>query len=57
VFELFEQAQASVLTIVESGFDCIPLHRRVEAFNANAGGWDHQLKLVSKYAQMNLTRS
>jgi uncharacterized protein YndB with AHSA1/START domain len=39
----------TVLTIVESGFDGIPLERRAQAFRANEGGWSHQCKLVEKY--------
>jgi uncharacterized protein YndB with AHSA1/START domain len=37
------------LTIVESGFDKIPLERRAEAFTGNEGGWEHQAKLIEKY--------
>jgi len=39
----------TVLTITESGFEQIPLHRREQAFKANDGGWSHQLKLIEKY--------
>lgn len=34
------------LTLTESGFDGIPLERRLEAFRANEGGWAHQMKLI-----------
>jgi uncharacterized protein YndB with AHSA1/START domain len=37
------------LTITESGFDQIPLHRRAEAFKMNTGGWEAQAKLIEKY--------
>lgn len=37
------------LTITESGFDRVPLERRAKAFEANAGGWEHQCKLIEKY--------
>lgn len=37
------------LTIVESGFDSIPIERRADAFEANEGGWNAQLQLIEKY--------
>lgn len=37
------------LTIVESGFDRIPLARRVQAFTMNEGGWQAQSTLIEKY--------
>jgi uncharacterized protein YndB with AHSA1/START domain len=49
VFELAEVQGGTLLTISESGFDRIPLERRAQAFAANEGGWEHQLKLVEKY--------
>ena len=48
-FELKEQADGILLTIVESGFDQIPLERRAKAFAANEGGWSKQLELISTY--------
>jgi hypothetical protein len=38
------------LTIVESGFDQIPLSRRAEAFRMNEGGWAEQLENIQRYA-------
>jgi uncharacterized protein YndB with AHSA1/START domain len=49
VFELSEVAGGTKLTIIETGFDRIPLERRAKAFAANDGGWAHQSKLVEKY--------
>lgn len=49
VFELADAPEGTELTIVESGFDAIPLERRAKAFAANDGGWSHQAKLVEKY--------
>ena len=37
------------LTVVESGFEHIPLERRAEAFSGNDGGWTHQVQLVTRY--------
>src|SRR6266542_2111791 len=41
-FTLEEATGGTLLTIVESGFDRIPLHRRDEAFRMNEGGWAEQ---------------
>lgn len=41
---------ATLLTVVESGFDKVPPHRRAEAFRMNSGGWEAQLKNVDRYA-------
>ncbi|HYO94548.1 MAG TPA: SRPBCC family protein [Polyangiaceae bacterium] len=49
VFELEQQGKATVLTITESGFDRIPLARRVKAFAMNQQGWAVQAKLIEKY--------
>lgn len=48
-FRLEEVAQGTLLTIVESGFDRIPLERRAKAFTSNEGGWAHQLRLIQNY--------
>jgi uncharacterized protein YndB with AHSA1/START domain len=49
VFELEETADGTRLTIIESGFDGIPLARRAQAFEMNEGGWEAQLNLIRKY--------
>ena len=48
-FTLEEQKGGVLLTVVESGFDKIPLSRRAEAFKANEGGWAKQMELIAKY--------
>lgn len=48
-FRLEDAAQGTLLTIIESGFDRIPLERRPKAFTSNEGGWTHQLRLIEKY--------
>ena len=48
-FRLAEASGGTDLTIVESGFDRIPLERRAKAFAANEGGWAKQLELVAAY--------
>lgn len=48
-FTLEETAGGTSVTIVESGFDQIPLARRAEAFRNNDGGWTGQVKNLTKY--------
>jgi uncharacterized protein YndB with AHSA1/START domain len=39
----------TTVTIVESGFDRIPLARRAEAFRMNTAGWSGQIKNLERY--------
>jgi len=48
-FRLDEAPGGTLLTIVESGFDRIPLARRAEAFRMNEGGWTEQVKNIERY--------
>jgi uncharacterized protein YndB with AHSA1/START domain len=48
-FTLEETNGGTTLTIVESGFDRIPLARRAEAFRMNDNGWTGQIKNIEKY--------
>ena len=48
-FILEEVGEGTVVTIVESGFDRIPLARRAEAFRMNDGGWTAQIKNLAGY--------
>ncbi|WP_432721131.1 SRPBCC family protein [Jeongeupia wiesaeckerbachi] len=41
---------ATLLTVVESGFDNVPPHRRLEAFRMNDHGWAAQLENIARYA-------
>ena len=50
-FILEEDNGGTVLTIVESGFDRIPLSRRAEAFRGNDSGWSGQIKAIEKYVE------
>jgi len=52
-FELKTVESGVLLTITESGFDAIPVARRVQAIKANEGGWAHQAKLVERYLAQN----
>jgi uncharacterized protein YndB with AHSA1/START domain len=48
-FRLEEVKGGTALTIVESGFDSIPLARRAEAYRMNDQGWTGQAKAIEKY--------
>ncbi|MBT2336959.1 SRPBCC family protein [Variovorax paradoxus] len=42
---------ATLVRTVESGFDKVPPHRRLEAFRMNTGGWEAQLDNVRRHAE------
>jgi len=48
-FTLEEAAEGTLLTVTESGFDQVPLARRVKAFEMNDKGWAGQLKAIDEY--------
>jgi uncharacterized protein YndB with AHSA1/START domain len=48
-FILDEAEGGTAVTIVESGFDRIPLARRAEAFRMNDNGWAGQVKNLERY--------
>lgn len=48
-FKLEEIDGGTALTIVESGFDRIPLARRAEAFRMNEKGWAGMVKKIAQY--------
>jgi uncharacterized protein YndB with AHSA1/START domain len=49
VFELDDVAEGTRLTLVESGFDGIPLSRRAAAYRGNDDGWTQQLVAIERY--------
>ena len=48
-FRLQEVTGGTAITIVESGFDRIPLARRAEAYRMNNAGWAGQSKKLARY--------
>ena len=46
---LSEAPGGTLLTVVESGFDKLPAHRRDEAFRMNDGGWTTQMKNIEAH--------
>lgn len=48
-FELKDAEGGTLLTVVESGFEGVPLSRREEAFRMNSNGWDIQMKNIEAH--------
>ncbi len=53
VFELKDAGSATLLSVVESGFDNLPVSRRDLAFRMNSGGWEGQMRNVDKHVTTN----
>ncbi|WNC88097.1 SRPBCC family protein [Paraburkholderia sp. FT54] len=49
VFELTEVESGTLLRVVESGFDQLPVGRREEAFRMNSGGWEQQMTNIEQH--------
>ena len=49
VFELEDTAGGTQLTVVESGFDQVPLARRAQAYRMNGEGWTYQVQAIEAY--------
>ncbi|HJQ40271.1 MAG TPA: SRPBCC family protein [Thermoanaerobaculia bacterium] len=54
-FTLEDAPEGTLLRIVETGFDQVPLERRDEAFRMNEGGWTAQLKNIESHVTNNVT--
>src|ERR1700722_7414565 len=48
-FELKDADGGTLLTVIESGLDKIPLARRADVFRMNSSGWDQQMENVKKH--------
>jgi uncharacterized protein YndB with AHSA1/START domain len=53
VFELTEVDGGTLLTVVESGLDNIPLARRATVFRLNSSGWDEQMRNIETHVATN----
>jgi uncharacterized protein YndB with AHSA1/START domain len=51
VLELKQVEGGTLLSVVESGLDKIPLVRRAEAFRLNSSGWEEQMVFVKKHVE------
>jgi hypothetical protein len=54
-FTLESKDGGTLLTVVESGFDSIPIERRAEAFESNERGWGMQIQMIEKYLLLPLS--
>ena|SRR5258706_9370485 len=52
-FSLEDVSGGTRLTVVESGFDQVPLARRAEAFRMNEGGWTAQVGNIERHVASN----
>lgn len=50
-FRLAPTTGGTQLTIIESGFDRVPAHRRARAFRMNEGGWAAQAENLRKHVE------
>ena len=50
-FMLEPAPEGTYLTIVESGFERVPAHRRARAFRMNEGGWAAQAENLRKHVE------
>jgi uncharacterized protein YndB with AHSA1/START domain len=50
-FRLEPTATGTRLTVVESGFDALPSHRRDEAWRMNDGGWSIQIQNIQTHVE------
>jgi uncharacterized protein YndB with AHSA1/START domain len=48
-FRLEEVEDGTQLTVVESGFDALPMERRADAFRMNEQGWTGQLTNIERH--------
>jgi uncharacterized protein YndB with AHSA1/START domain len=48
-FQLQDVVGGTLLSVVESGIDRIPVARRLEVFRMNSGGWDAQMQNIEKH--------
>ena len=50
-FRLEPNGAGTRLTVIESGFEAIPEHRRDEALRMNDGGWTQQVQNIRTYVE------
>lgn len=50
-FRLEPALNGTRLTVVESGFEAVPAHRRAEAFRMNEGGWEEQMRNIKAHVE------
>ena len=50
-FRVMPTSDGTRLTVIESGFDALPEHRRAEALRMNDGGWAQQLVNIQGHVE------
>jgi uncharacterized protein YndB with AHSA1/START domain len=50
-FRLEATGKGTRLTVIESGFDALPPHRRPEALRMNDGGWAEQMRNIRAHVE------
>jgi uncharacterized protein YndB with AHSA1/START domain len=50
-FTLEDAPGGTKLTVVESGFDQVPVARRAHAYKMNAGGWTAQMESIRRHVE------
>jgi uncharacterized protein YndB with AHSA1/START domain len=50
-FLLEETEGGTLLRLRESGFDRLPVSRRLEAYRSNEGGWEEQMKNIARHVE------
>ena len=53
MFELEEVSGGTKLTVIETGFDSLPVHRRADALKMNDEGWAEQVRNIEKHVATN----
>ena len=48
-FTLEETDGGTLLSVVETGFDAVPLARRPKAFEMNSHGWETRMRQIAQY--------
>jgi hypothetical protein len=48
-FELRDVEGGTLVSVVESGIDKIPVGRRLDVFRMNSNGWDEQMRNIEKH--------
>ena len=52
-FTLEDAPEGTLLKVVESGFEGVPLTRRLQAFGLNERGWETQIGQIRQYVETN----
>jgi uncharacterized protein YndB with AHSA1/START domain len=50
-FHLEAEGSGTRLRVIESGFDQVPVSRRLDAFRGNSQGWTAQIQNIARYVE------